>query len=122
MEHAASNLSYQITQKNAVVIVVLAGALTHDNLGALEKLRSEISDRDFSWVVLHFKGVPDRADQTVLPHLARIQKAIRDKGGQVRLSSLHPNLRKLLQDRGVLRNDECVEDLAQTLQLLAKAS
>ena len=98
----------------------LCGTLTHENLGALEKLQSDIAGREFEWVVLHFKGVPERADLTVLPHLARIQKAIRDKGAQVRLSSLHPNLRKHLHERGVLRPDECVDDLAQTLQWLVK--
>jgi anti-anti-sigma factor len=115
-------LSYQITQRNSVVLVILAGTITRENVEALEKLQCDIAEREFAWVVLHFKDVPERADQIALPLLARIQKSIRDKGGQVRLASLRPQLRQLMQDRGLIRHDECVDDLAQTLRVLAKAS
>jgi anti-anti-sigma regulatory factor len=118
----ARSLTYQITQKNSVLVVALSGALVRENVEALERLHADLGERTFSWVVLHFKAVPDKADRTVLPALARIQKTIRDKGGQVRLSSLHPNLRMLLQERGVLRHGEYVDDLAETLQWLAKGT
>jgi anti-anti-sigma regulatory factor len=115
-------LSYQITQKHSVVIVALVGSITRENLEALERLQADIAGRQFAWVVLHFKDVPERTDQIALPFLARIQKAIRDKGAQVRLSSLRPQLRQTMLERGLLRGDEYVEDLAQTLQILARAA
>lgn len=115
-------LSYQLTQKNSVLLVTLSGSITRDNLKTLEQLQAEISGREFAWVVLHFKDVPERTDQIALPFLARLQKSIRDKGAQVRLSSLRPQLRQTMLERGLLRGDEYVEDLAQTLQYLARAA
>jgi anti-anti-sigma regulatory factor len=116
------SFSYQITQKNSVIIVVLTGAITRDNLAVLERLQTEIAEREFSWVVLHFNDAEHKTDQIALPHLARIQKSVRDKGGQVRVSSLRPQLRQLLLERGLLRAEEYVEDLAQTLKQLARVA
>jgi anti-anti-sigma regulatory factor len=114
-------LSYTITQKSSVLVVTLSGSLTRDNQAAIEKCQFEILERRAAWVILHFRDVPDRADQNVLPSLAKLQKSVRDQGAQLRLAALQPNLKKLLEERGILRPDEFAENLPETLQRLAKA-
>ena len=113
-------MNYQITRQSKVVLISLAGSLTREHLPALEKLREELAALEFDCVILHFKGVSDRADRNVLPQLALLQKAVRDKGARVCLASLTLGLRQNLELRGVVRRDECFEDLPQTLQWLAR--
>ncbi len=57
-------------------------------------------------------------DKILVPAFARLQKTIREKGAILRLSSIHPALRKFLNAQRLLREKELTNNLAEALQNL----
>lgn len=103
----------QLSQNlGSLLVVSLAGALTKSNVSVFEKLIGELQEKDAKRVVLDLKGVPPVMERNVVPLFAMLQKVIRDKGAQLRLSSIHPDLKKSLESAGILR----VLEVSDTVQ------
>ncbi len=119
MNRDVPKLNYFISEKSRIVVVSFVGPLVRDSALVLQECQAQILERNPSLVILYFRDVPDRVDQTVFPAIARIQKAIRDKNIQLKLCSLHPHLRTTFNDFGIIRPNELADNLAQALEGVA---
>ena len=74
------------------------------------------------WVIINFRGVPSTVDRNIFPLLANLQKAIRSKPARLRLNAIHPDLRKLLLEQGLIWKEEITNCLTEALQqVMSKA-
>jgi len=112
--------SYFISAKNSTVVVSMIGPLYRSNIHLLEACLQEVLDRKADFVILSLRDVPPNVDQAVLPTLTRMQKVLRETSKELRLASIHPELRGRLEKLGLLRAHEVMNNLAEALQDLYK--
>lgn len=113
-------LSYFLAEQRSIVIVTLLGPLSRMGAPVLEKCLQELLPKSCTWVIINFRDVPPEIEATILPTLARFLKDLRTHGASLRLSSMHPALRERLGERGILREDELVNNLQEALKSLAQ--
>ena len=111
-------LKYFISEKKHIMVVTLIGPLVRSNAHILDQCIRELSRKEASWVILNLKDVPGTVDRAVFPAIARLQKNVRDRKAQLRLSSINPNLRLALDQNGLIRSDETSNTLAEALTSL----
>lgn len=112
-------LTFFISEQKQILVATLVGTLERRSTPILEECAQEIAKRDVRWVILNFRDVPKDLDLSLIPLLARIQKQIRARPAELRLAAIHPELKKILFDRGILRQEELCDNLAQALQSLS---
>jgi anti-anti-sigma regulatory factor len=117
-EKEPKTLKYFVANHKAIAVVTLVGSLTKATSQSLEECLSEILKSDAKWVVLNFRDVEPQVERTVFPALARFQKLIREKCVALRVTSFHPELKKLLNDYGLIRTDELKNNLTDAIQTL----
>lgn len=108
-------LSYYLAEKHSVLIVTWVGPWVRANAAVFEEASQAILSSKASWVILNCRDVPPLMDRTLEPPLARLQKALREGKKEVRVASLHPDLRKILIERGIVRVQEIHDNLASAL-------
>ena len=112
-------LQFFVAEKNSIVVVSISGTLSRSGEAVLDKCREEVVNRHPKHVILYFKDLGNRADLSAFPALARLQKAIRDLPASLRLCGLHPELRKFLEQKGLLRLSELSPGLPEALKALS---
>lgn len=117
----ALELTYFIAEKGSVLVVSFVGSLNRESPLVLEKCLGEILAKPAAdAVILHFREVPDQLCGSILPTFARLQKAIRAKPAQLRLSGLRPTPKKFLIDQGLVRLEELANNVSDALESLSK--
>jgi anti-anti-sigma regulatory factor len=71
-------------------------------------------------VVLNLRDVGQTIERIQYPAFAKLQKTIREKGAELKICNIHPDLRKTLVDAGLLRVKELANNLPEALQSLGK--
>ncbi|MFL5814934.1 MAG: STAS domain-containing protein [Bdellovibrionia bacterium] len=108
-----------VSQKSVILLISLAGPINRSNAAVLDKLIEELEKRSPGWVVLNLRDVGSSIERTQYPAFAKLQKTVRDKGAELKICSVHPNLRTTLVDAGLLRVNEITNNLPEALQSLA---
>jgi anti-anti-sigma factor len=107
------------SQKSVILLISLAGPMNRANADVLDKLIEELEKKSPGWVVLNLRDVGTSIERTQYPAFARLQKTVRDKGAELKICSVHPDLRTTLVDAGLLRIKEISNNLPEALQSLA---
>lgn len=116
MNEEVPKLTYLIAEKKFVLVISFVGPLVRSNLSVFEECMREVEKRGASFIILNFRDVPSSVDRTVFPAVARLQKLIRLKPAALRMTALHPELRKVLDEQGLLRAAEVANNLGEALQ------
>jgi anti-anti-sigma regulatory factor len=116
--NASSDLAYFIAEKNLCLIVSLIGKLGRKNVGVLESCLKDLEKSKAKWIIINFRDVAPMVDEPMYAALANLQKKVRAKPAALKLCSLHPDLRKLFIDRGVIRLEETNNNLTEALLAL----
>lgn len=114
------DLRYFISEKDAILVVVFAGSLSRASHAVLEQCQAEIVEKKPARVILMFRDIADRVKLPALAPLARLKAAIRACPAELRICGLHPEILKMLNDRGLLRVEEISNNLHEALLELLK--
>ena|SRR5579885_271496 len=121
MENDLKNLRFFISEKNSIVVLSLAGLLYKDSIPVLSDAQSEVVSKSPKWVLLLLNDLSG-IDPSALSALTRLQKAIRDIPAKLRICGLNPKLKSLLEEKGLLRRDELVENLNDAIMDVGRLS
>jgi anti-anti-sigma regulatory factor len=111
-------LVYFIAEKNFCLIVSLIGRLGRKDVQILENCIQELEKSKAKWIVINFRDVSPEIDEPMFSELVNMQKKVRAKPAALKLCSLHPELKKRLTDRGVIRQEETNNNLTEALLAL----
>ena len=109
-------LNILFSEKAGLLVVSFIGSIVRENRAEFEEAFKRLSGFKPKWTVLHFREVPPNVDKGMLPELTRFEKVVRDFPSTLRISSLHPELRKYLLSQGVVRTDELVNNLQEAIE------
>lgn len=107
------------SQKAFILLISLAGPINRSTASVLDQLIEDVEKRSPGWVVLNMRDVGATIERTQYPAFAKLQKTIRDKGAELKICSVHPDLKKTLVDAGLLRGNEIANNLPEALQSLS---
>lgn len=107
-----------VAQKTNILLISLAGPINRTTAPVFEKLIEEVEKKSPGWVVLNLRDIGTTIERTQYPAFAKLQKTIRDKAAELRICSVHPELKKLLVDAGLIRTKELANNLPEALQSL----
>jgi len=114
MDLEQSDLSYLISHKNLIVVVTFIGAFVREKQAAtFDRCLAEILEKNPQWVVFYFRDMGNKMDAGFYPAFVKLQKAIRDKPAELRLCSLHPELRETLLEKAIVRKNELSPNLRE---------
>jgi anti-anti-sigma regulatory factor len=108
------------SQKAVILLISLAGPISRSTADVLDKLIEDVEKRSPGWVVLNLRDVGQTIERIQYPAFAKLQKTIREKGAELKICNIHPDLRKTLVDAGLLRVKELANNLPEALQSLGK--
>ncbi len=114
--------THYFSKDHSVLVVNIVGPLVKDNITTFEECGEEIFKSKSKWIILNFRDVSPDVDLAFLPLLGQLQKKIRGKPAHLRLSGLHPDIRKVLQDQNLVFPDELVNNLSDALKSLPDPS
>lgn len=114
MSDETSSLSYQISEKGALIVVSFAGALSKSALATLEECKSTLLSKSPSCVVFNLQGLT-QMDFPGMASFIQLKKVLRDSSTTLKICALDPNLADLLDQKGALRRNELVADLKSAL-------
>lgn len=118
MTGSNATFNYQLSGNESVLIVNLSGFLDQDAISSIENLRTEVLSRaNLHCVILNFAQI-ELISTEVVPLLAQLQKAIREKPTELRMCSLKMNVKEKLTRAGILRANELAEDSKDAIQSL----
>src|SRR4051812_12651649 len=104
-------LQYFLSVKGPVAVVSFAGRLTREAEGVLAQCGNELLAKQPKHVILYLRDIGNRIELAALPAFARMQKQIREMPSDLKLCSLHPEVKRLLEDKGLLRLNEITNNL-----------
>src|SRR5579885_1175781 len=116
---SGSELQYFLSSKNGIAVISFTGMLSREGESVLAQCLTEITAARPKSVVIVLRDLSPLIEAKALPVLARLQKAIRDLPSELRLCGLHPKLKAILEERGLLRSAEVANNLLEALQSLA---
>jgi anti-anti-sigma factor len=115
----STDLQFFVSEKNSVLVVSIAGRLHKKSEAVLEECKAEIVNRRPRFVILYLRELADRVDINALPALVRLQKAVRDLPAELKICGVHPEFKKLLEQKGLLRLGELARNLEEALKAIA---
>ena len=119
----ANRLEFFLAEKGPVLIVNLVGPLLKCNADCADECIQAVTASSARWVIMNFRDVPPEFDEEVCVSIySSLKKAVWEKAGCMKLSAVHPELRKALMKRGLLSDDEVANNLTEALQKLALTS
>ena len=101
-----------------MLVVSIVGPLTKENQPIFKECNEEILKLSSKWIILNFRDVSPLVDLSYIELLDQLQKKIREKPAFLRLSGVHPELRKVLQEKQIVRPEELVNNLSEALSSL----
>jgi len=107
------------SQQAVILLISLAGPINRATASVFEKLIEEVEKKSPGWVVINMRDVGTSIERTQFPNFAKLQKIIRDKPAELKIYSVHPDLKKILIDAGILRAKEISNNLPEALQSLS---
>lgn len=107
-----------VSQKSFILLISLAGPINRATSAVFEKLIEDVEKKSPGWVVINLRDVGSTIERTQYPAFAKLQKVIRDKPAELKIFSVHPDLKKLLTDAGLIRAKELANNLPEALQSL----
>lgn len=116
-ETSAKRLEYSISEKAPYVVVSFRGIISHVTIPVIEKCHAELFQKTVQYLVLNFQDVT-KIENNGIPPLHRLQRAVRDKQGMIRVCSLKKEMRALLLEAGAIRLGEVSDSLANAIQRL----
>lgn len=115
---AIMEFEYKFLTKNNFTIITFKGRMSKEAKESLLQCQQELLALDSKVVIFLFKDVPT-VDQVVNRELAILQQEVR-KSKQLFLVGINKNLKLLLLEKGILRQNEIRESLEDTLKSLEK--
>lgn len=115
----STKLAYFSSEKKGILILTLIGPLIRSNALILSECINVVSSSSARWIILNCRDIPPEIDQSLAAPLARLQKTIREKPAELRISGLHPDLFVTFKKKGILREHEICSNLAEALQQIA---
>jgi anti-anti-sigma regulatory factor len=92
--------------------------MNRSNAATFDKLIEEVTQKSPSWVIINMRDLGRTIERTQFPAFARLQKVIREKPAELKLCSIHPDLKTTLQDAGLVRYNELADNLSDALASL----
>ena len=115
-DSSAAQLSYSISEKPPFAVVIFVGELTKATISVLDDCQKDLSERAGTLFVLVMRDVMT-VDLKAFGALTQFQKLLRDKG-ELRICSVKSEIRKFLIEMAVIRDTECFDNLAESLESL----
>jgi anti-anti-sigma regulatory factor len=109
-----------ISEKAPVIVVTMAGYLTSKSIAGLNECWTGIEASQAKFVIIQLRDIAPEIDAPMIVAFARFQKQIRTKPAVLRICSIHPDLRRVLDAKGVLRNEEVAGNLVEALKSLTR--
>jgi anti-anti-sigma regulatory factor len=110
-------LEYTIVEKSPYAVISFRGLISQITKPIIEKCQEEVLQKNPKYVVLNFQDV-SKIESNGVPALHRLQMAVRDKQGTIRVCSLTKDMRSLLLEAAAIRLSEISENLAMAIQRL----
>jgi len=112
---SSGKLEYFISEKNDFLVVSFLGAMTKLTAPIIEKCIAEVITASAKKTVLNFHDVIQIEPGAIAP-LVRLQKAVREKPGDLRLCFIKPVFLQYLHEAGAIRPAEISDNLLLALQ------
>jgi anti-anti-sigma regulatory factor len=113
----AQKLVYFFAEKDGISIVSFVGPFCQNMTSVLDDCLKEICGKNSAYILLGFRDVP-YLDPAMLDPFVQFQEAIRANGAKLLVCSLHPDIRKLMQEQNVFNSEEVRNNLAEALHTL----
>jgi len=102
----------------SILIVTLIGPVVEINASIFLECLNQISKASSKWVVVNFRDVPSHLDPSFLYLFSYLRETVRRKGAELKLSGLHPHLKKMLQENELVHPAEIENNLAEAIESL----
>lgn len=110
--------THYFERDHSILGVTFVGPLIISNQSRFLECAEQIYQSTSQCIILNFRDVPADVDPEFLPMIQNLLMKIREKSALLRISGVHPDLRKTLQDLGYIQVDELVNNLADALSSL----
>jgi anti-anti-sigma regulatory factor len=110
-----SDLNYFFAEKNNCLVISLVGSLSVDQQSILEECAKEMEASSAKWIIINFRDVSCHAHKQTLECLRQLQNRVRMKPATLKLSSIHPELKKMLLALEIVRAEELTNNLMEAL-------
>lgn len=121
MEESGHEFDYMFGNKEDLLIVLLQGKIAAKDLPVVEQCESEILEKTEHVILFFFRDVASILP-AAFPTLARMQKAIRDKGKVVGICSLKPEIKTALLQAGIIRESEVFNNIPEAVKKIKARS
>lgn len=124
MEKIQSPLRYFLSETHyferdySILVVTLVGPISEENIPIFLQCADQISKSTAKWVIVNFRDVPSILDKTLVPSLQKLLNLIRTRPAGLRLSGIHPQLRKVLEEQNIALEGEIASNFAEALDSL----
>lgn len=102
----------------SVLGVTFVGTLTLTHRDAFQNCTEQVSKSLAKFVIFNFRDVTIQLDPNFLPLIQKLLITAREKPAFIRLSGVHPDLRKVFHEHKFVQEDELVNNLADALNSL----
>ncbi len=121
MDNDRKSLEFFISEKAQFIVISLSGPLDQTADETLARCQAEALAYSGSLFVLNMRAV-EQIDSRAIPPLVRLQKALREKPGILRVCFLSKELKDRLLEKAALREAEVTADLMDALSSLQIAA
>jgi len=109
------DLHYLIANKGTLLVVSFIGSFTKSAAPILEQCQAEVTESKANHVVLSLHDVDD-VPLNGLNAFVKLQMKVREKGMDLRLCFLKPEILRILLDRAVIRREKVVLNLKEAIE------
>lgn len=114
--------NYLFAEQKEYCVISFLGAMNKGALVPLEECAKRVQECDGEYFVLNFREVPS-VEKRVYRHLVKIQNVIRgEKISKLKVCGVNPNIKSLLIDDGIIRENEIVDNTKVALRELIHAA
>ncbi|MBI3554888.1 MAG: STAS domain-containing protein [Deltaproteobacteria bacterium] len=121
MTDGSGELQYVISEKAQFVVISFSGTMFKASVASLDECQTEVLKHPGNLFVLNLRDVT-RIDNHAIPQFIKLQKALRDKPGILRVCNIQDEVGKFAFEKGAIRESELAEDLMHALSQLQSES
>jgi anti-anti-sigma regulatory factor len=107
-------LQFLISAKENYLVVSFVGPMNRDSSHIIDDCLKAVLATNAKFVVLNFRDV-SRIEHPFIPQLIKLQTEIREGKREIRTTSLRPEFRNVLLDKGAIRFNELTNNLTEAL-------